>query len=155
MGDAMSSRASQLQSEDAVSEGRQVGCPYCGVAVSADKMADHVEEAHKRPELRSAMSFPDSHVVSLPPLMPRSSRRGTAVPKRVKDESSAPKPVRRPRVRKESAGTGAPKVPEREYLMQVPAPDSPPFLTKADFDRERTAKNGAVAPTPGGAKATE
>ena len=127
----------------------RVGCPYCGEQVHARDLADHVEVQHKRPGLVPAVSFPDSHVQSVPPLMPRSARRGAAVPKRATADSSAEKPTtRRPRARRASAEGGARATAgigsDREYKLQVPAPDSPPFLTKADFDRERDTKDRPV-----------
>jgi hypothetical protein len=122
---------------------RQAGCPYCGEHVDADTLADHIEETHKRAELLKSMaSFPDSHVQSVPPLVPHSELKGKTVPRRASADATT-KPATTRRTRAPRAGSGsskAPKVPEREYQLQVPAPNSPPFLTKADFERERAAK---------------
>ncbi len=124
------------------------GCPYCGARVEADSLADHIEVTHKRAELlKSMVSYADSHVQSVPPLVPHSDLKGKTVPRRSSTEAT-PKPAATRRTRAPRAGTGtskAPKAPEREYQMQVPAPNSPPFLTKADFERERTEKEKAAA----------
>ncbi len=124
---------------------RQAGCPYCGERVDADRLADHVEETHKRAELlKSLVSFPDSHVQSVPPLVPHSELKGKTVPRRASaDPTTKPATPRRPRAPRAGAAAKTPKVPEREYQLQVPAPNSPPFLTKADFEKERAAKERA------------
>ncbi len=127
-------------------EPRLAGCPYCGERVDADRLADHIEETHKRAELlKSLVSFPDSHVQSVPPLVPHSELKGKTVPRRASTDTTAkPATPRRPRAPRTGSGTSkTPKVPEREYQLQVPAPNSPPFLTKADFERERAAKERA------------
>jgi hypothetical protein len=124
-------------------EPRLAGCPYCGERVEVDRLADHIEETHKRAELlKSMVSFPDSSVQSVPPLVPHSNLKGKTVPRRATTDPAA-KPAATRRTRAPRAGSGTsktPKVPEREYQLQVPAPNSPPFLTKADFERERAAK---------------
>lgn len=140
---------------DSTETAELAGCPYCGARVGADALADHIEETHKRAELlKSMVSYADSHVQSVPPLVPHSDLKGKTVPRRSTPESS-PKPAATRRTRAPRAGTGTskpPKAPEREYHLQVPAPNLPPFLTKADFEREREEREKAAAKgekTPG------
>jgi hypothetical protein len=136
-------------------EDRSIGCPYCGERVLPELLADHVEETHKRAELlKSLVSFPDPHVQTVPPLVPHSNLKGKTVPRRAStDTPTKPAAPRKARAPRGAAGTKAPKVPEREVHMQVPAVDSPPFLTKADFERERAAKDKRPAAPPSGGDA--